>query len=818
MMSKTTTIANTRAEVQRARLGSALRTALACTIVGCISLYGPAPLQRYLKFPAFSYMTTILIVSDATLGDTLRGCWHVLLATLHVMILSLLSLQVIGPDNFTNGVAALAVAASAFVVALPESTHLLTKRIAFGQLVNVYVSTVIYGGQEGVAMHPIQVACSTALGALASVLAMLVPYPRLAYYEERKFYRLYKENTSERLNCNIEAISASDNSAAVGFLTQAKFLSTMGAKLLENIRSKLDGMHWERPQKKIFNPHYVDREEDLQDLEIPLRGMDIALSSYTSFPVGVIDDELRGVLLKCKGHFSQKLDQQANCFAAADATKTSEIKKEILNKNLTIAYKDLPTSFFLYCVHLLLEDQPIAKKTDHMLEKTQKNGDSQWNFRKIREFVMNLIPRKHNLVFALKSSVSLGIAVLLGLIYNKENGYWSGLTIAISFVTGRQPTFSVANARGQGTAMGSIYGILCWFSFKRFVDVRFLPILPWVVFCSYLRHSRMYGQAGGISAVIGALLILGRNHYGSPSEFAVARITEATIGLICFIIVEILASPSRAATLAKTELSQSLRALQDCIGQIAIITPSIGEMPSSSYQALREGQKKLKSLVCQLEKFTAEAELEPNFWFLPFHSVCYSRMLESLSRMVDLLFFMAYSMEHVTRLSQKAGVFGVDLQDRVNENMEHFKNKVGLTLKCLEEITRIKSLREVENELKNRNVPFDTELGEYPNADAFRILSGDEEVNSITGSFVQLLEEIANKTHANKDEEMIKGQMVFHCSCLGFCTSSLTRETIKIQSEVKELLIWENPSSQTNFKNIYCKINALRSCKSSTVT
>lgn len=187
----TTTIANTRSELWLARLGSALRTTLACSIVACTSLYGPEPLRRYLEFPAFSYVTTILIVSDSTLGDTLRGCWHVLFATLQAMILSLLTLQVIRPENFTEGVAAVAVAASAFVVALPESTHLLTKRIAFGQLVIVYVSTVIHGAQAGVTAHSIHVACSTALGALASVLAMLLPYPRLAYYEVTLFLSLY---------------------------------------------------------------------------------------------------------------------------------------------------------------------------------------------------------------------------------------------------------------------------------------------------------------------------------------------------------------------------------------------------------------------------------------------------------------------------------------------------------------------------------------------------------------------------------------------------------------------------------------------------
>lgn len=318
----------------------------------------------------------------------------------------------------------------------------------------------------------------------------------------------------------------------------------------------------------------------------------------------------------------------------------------------------------------------------------------------------------------------------------------------------------------------------------------------------------MYGQSGAISAVLGALLILGRKHYGPPTQFAIARITEAAIGLICFVIVEILVSPSRAATLAKSKLSQSLRALQECIGEITITIPREKDMPSSSSQALREGQKKLKSLVCQLEEFTAEAELEPNFWFLPFHGACYRKTLESLTRMVDLLLFVAYSMEHVTRLSQKEGG---SLQDQMNKNIETFKNKVAPTLKCLEEITRMKSLRELEKELKNRNLPCNIESGEYPNADIFRILTGDEEVDSITSTFLQYLEEMASKTHTNRDEEMLIGQLLFHYSCLGFCTSSLVGETIKIESEVKELLMWENPSSQANMKEIYCKISALHS-------
>lgn len=570
---------------------------------------------------------------------------------------------------------------------------------------------------------------------------------------------------------------------------------------------------------RAFNPNCVDPHEKLQDKEIPIRGMNIALSSCASFPVGVIDEELKGDLIDCRGRLILKLDNKTSCFASYDEAIAPENKnKESLIsfpwslKNLSIAYKHLPTSFFLYCVQLLLEDSAIAINTKNRVERTLKTDARQyWSPKRIKEVIINILPSSQKLGFALKCSVSLGLAVLFGLIYDKENGYWSGLTIAISFVQRRQATFWVANARGQGTAMGSIYGIICSFVVQKFGGVSFLPLIPWVVFSSFLMHSRMYGQAGGISAVIGTLLILGRQNYGPPTHFAIARIAEATIGLTCFIVVEIISNPSRGAGLAKAELSRSLRALQDCIDSIAI-TPSDKQVLSwSSTPELLEKQKKLKSIVCQLEEFVAEAELEPSFWFLPFHGACYRKMLESLSKMVDLLLFVAYSIENFSRLALKDGVKCVAMQDRVNENIKLFKTKVDPTLKCLEEITGMKSLRKLEKELKNKNLPCDIESGEYPNADTNRILGDNEETDSTTGSFLRHLEEMADEIHANRDEETLRGQMIVHYSCLGFCISCLIRETTKIENEVKELVMWENPSIHASPTEIYCKINALSS-------
>lgn len=158
-------------------LASALRTAVACIIVGCITLFGPASLQHQIAFPAFSYVTVILIVTDATLGDTLKCCWLALYASFQSLGPAILSLWLIGPARFSNGTTVLAVALGALIVVLPEKTHLIAKRIALGQIVIVYVISYIKGLHAESVMHPIRLAASTAIGVLACVLSMLVPLP-----------------------------------------------------------------------------------------------------------------------------------------------------------------------------------------------------------------------------------------------------------------------------------------------------------------------------------------------------------------------------------------------------------------------------------------------------------------------------------------------------------------------------------------------------------------------------------------------------------------------------------------------------------------
>ncbi|XP_058215110.1 uncharacterized protein LOC131326369 [Rhododendron vialii] len=794
--------------IWRTRLGSAFRTALACAMVGCATLYGPEPLRTQLPFPAFAYVTAILIVSEATLGDSVKGCWHALLATAQVLPASVVSLWLIGPEHFSPAVAAAAVAAGAFMVAVPEWSHLMTKRIAFGQIVIVYVGAVVYGKEAGDVMHPIHVAACTALGALASVLAMLLPYPRLAYAEVNKLSRLYTQNASERISLLMKAFSAQNTTIALETVSQAKPLQETGAKLLQSIKLRQESVQWERHQIRP-KPHFRKPGDRLQDIEIQIRGMEMALTCCSSFPITFIDEELQKILLAVEGQIGQKLEQVKCIPTLLDASTAPEpTKGELFNKFLDSLKVIDPNSgnqttffFFLSCIELLLDDSTITQQNPTRIVEKSKDEESRNSVQEAKNMFKRIWPKNETLLFAFKCSISLGIAVFFGLEFNKENGYWSGLTIAISFSAQRQATFREANARAQGTALGSVYGVLGCYFFSECLELRILALIPWIVLTTFLRHSKMYSQAGGVSTVIGALLILGRKNYGLPAEFAITRLTEAFIGLFCFIIVELLLQPTRAATLAKKQLSQSLGALREGIGQVGL-SPDEKDM-DIVFLTLREKQEKLKVHVNQLKKFAGESELEPNFWFLPFRTACYNKLLMSISKMVDLQLFMAVQMESLVEESRRCGVAWRDLQERINSDLDLFKKGVSSSLHFLEKITSIESFSVFER--KDKEVYDDLELGKSSHEDVCIV-----DLEKTASFFLYHSNEVSEKLWANKEgEERRASQMALHQSAVRFCISGLMKETKEIEKGIKELVQWENPSTRMNFYDISRKIRVL---------
>ncbi|KAI7731533.1 hypothetical protein M8C21_017662, partial [Ambrosia artemisiifolia] len=756
--------------IWRERLSSAFRTAIACTIIGCTALYGPDHVRNQIQYPSVAYVTAILIVSDATLGTTLRGSWHALCATMLVVPSTMLCFLVVGPSRFTETGATVAVALSAFVVAFPECLPILTKRIAFAQLVIIYVGAVVRGDGAGPVSHPVHIAACTALGASGSVLALILPYPRLAVTEVKKQFQSYTENASDRSNLYIKAFLSQDKSTADDLISQAEPFAKSGTKLIRHINRIQEGVKWERHRIRDFKKSFMNMGDRLNSIETPINGMKMAVSAISSFPVGIMNEELKTYLQSERVKQTLKLEH-AKCFVPFDdAATVPENKDQLFDKSvhpitsISPTHKNLPVFFFLSCFEQLINNStvnpnPKPKSLDIAKESKSERNMNRWS--------------RDRLVFALKCSVSLGLAVLLGMFFDKKNGYWSGLTIAISFVEGRQPIFTVANNRIQGTAIGSVYGVLGSCLLHHIAEIRFIIILPWIVFTSLLQHSQMFGESGGISAVIGALLILGRKNYGPPNEFAIARLTEVSIGLFCMVLLEIVLQPVRPATLVKRQVTRCLGTLDECINQIP------------DFLSMSESVKKLKSDINGLKNLIRDAKAEPSFWFLPFKACCYENMQEQLSKMVDLMQIMIYNMQFITSMSQSCDGGQKELQEHINENLKILKETMSPCIKRLQKISLLKSHDVFDQESE---VFFDLEAGSQPSL---------ETGSKVVDAFVQHLEEVTDKIQG---EEECKRKTVLHVNSLGFCIEGLVREATQVEKCIEQMIRCENPDTQVEFK------------------
>ncbi|CAI0474944.1 unnamed protein product [Linum tenue] len=784
--------ARARAVWQRC-LASAFRTALACTIVGCATLYGPEAFKRQVAFPAFSYVTVILIVTDATLGDALRGCWLALYATVQTVCPAVVTFWMVGPGRFSGATISLAVAVNAFVVAVPEGTHVVAKRIALGQIVIIYVVGYINGAETQAVMHPLHVAASTAVGVVACV---------------KKNCKLAAENASERLKLYVKASCADDKASASASLTRAKALASDAPKFLQKIRLHQESMRWETfPLILLRQSPPPSPVPKLQEVEMLLRGMEMGLVADTttnSSSSMFTDGESKQSLLQLQEHITRAIKQVArtNSFHSDSSPTVPESNAddvtsslEKITRTIPTSPADLPSFFFCQCIkHLVCISSPEAKSV--AVEQPKEGSSTPPS--KGNGFLLNAwksvsFGSKNRVLPAVKCSVSLGMAVLFGLMYSKENGYWSGLPVAISLAaTVREATFTVANVKAQGTVLGTVYGVVGCFVFERFLPVRFMSLLPWFVITSFLRRNRMYGQAGGISAVIGAILILGRKNFGPPSEFAIARIIETFIGLSCSIFVDLLLHPTRAASLAKLSLSESFAALGSAVDLLSL--------RGDASTALLESHKRLKSEVEELRKLVGEAELEPNFWFLPFPSACYGKLLVSLSNMADLLLFSAkLGVGFVESESLRLGDSDVDLK--------FFKDAMSPFVKCFEEVTKLKcSIAMLDEDLKRKNeeIGCDLESGKLPNQNAFKVMdaSRENETRNIVDCYLGHVKEIVEKFNNGRELAM------FGLGVIGFSISGLIREAREVERCVTELVQLENPSCQVNLFEIYCKINA----------
>jgi Fusaric acid resistance protein-like len=523
----------------------------------------------------------------------------------------------------------------------------------------------------------------------------------------------------------------------------------------------------------------------LESIEMPLKGMETALASSDSVPIksfptqqdldtslSILRDQITLKLLKPNFCHDQKLP----------LNKTFQDVLASLVQNPC----DLSSLFFLFCMSLLLKKplSAICMPTEGPREKAAPTATQEPGLNSCSE-EPNLVPgdenkpkfsfrlHKQRIIASLKCSLALSLAVFFGMLFSKDNAFWSGLTVAITFAPQRESTFTFANLRAQGTLLGSIYGVFGSFISEHLMELRFLVLVPWIIFTGLLRNSRMYGQAGSIAAILSAIFILGRRNYGSPVEFSITRLCETFIGLSCSIFVELFLQPTRASTLAREQFCQSLVTLRECIGSM-------------------KGDGKLREQVGVLKRCITEANSEPNLWFLPFNATCFQILHDSLSKMLDFMYFIGQGLEKISL--DYDGIeepFIDDIKEMINGDVEKFKKAACASIKRLEVVCSLNNCRTHDMEMGIVEQGF-IDLGSSSD-----ILEQFETIEmEVTETFPT----------GGLNSWETKGELLLSVGCIGFCFREMMKEMEKMEKGVIALIQWENPGRNINLNEIYCKL------------
>uniref|UniRef100_A0A0D9XVZ4 Integral membrane bound transporter domain-containing protein n=1 Tax=Leersia perrieri TaxID=77586 RepID=A0A0D9XVZ4_9ORYZ len=799
--------------VQRWRwsVASGFRAALACTIVGVASVYSPMAIRRHLTFPAFSYVVTVIVMTtgegDATLGSALRATLAALHATAMGAVPSVLPLWLAHRTGAGESVVATTavVTLSTFAVTVAGSAGAVAKRIALGQIIILYVARFRQESMP-VLLHPANVVACTALGVAAALLGVSLPWPRLARREARDKRAAYLEVAAERVRLLAHAFQLHLHEAerpacccrrrrlSACIMSQANRAASAGAVLLRRISSVQGDLQWERMPAVLRRwCIWGDSEDDQQVgarlhelIEMPLRGMEMActqmmqqnvpstsISRSSIWPTSTATwvqhatDQVRLALLTKRNSTSTGINIEMSTKLAATAMETPSALGE--HDDDVNVEQQLAPSVFLLCMDLLhglaagsSPPPPKLKLPDAVASQagkvaTIKDQDVDGEQSPQPEQMMKKGTITSRVVVAGKCGFSLGLAVLLGLLFSSDHGFWSGLIVATTMSTARDWTWALAIARAHGTAIGSVYGALACLLIdqRRLMELRFVALLPWLILTAgFLKRSRAYGTAGGVAAAVSGIIIVGRRYDEPPMAFTMARLVETFIGLACTVVADLVFQPAaRPSAKAKAQLARCLKALKGCFDSTSKVKVNA-----------------VQQQVGLLEKCVAEAAGEPHF--LPFPANSYHKVVASMGRMAQLLYLYTHA---------RAAAAALDEHDAT----QRFHSLVSASLdRCSIRLSNCK----VKDEEEQQQQEEDLEAG-------FRVSScccncDDEETpETVVHSFLShaLLQQKQEEEQEAAAATATKTRYLM--ASIGFCMGEMAKEAQNLEACLLDLIL-----------------------------
>ncbi|EFJ31133.1 hypothetical protein SELMODRAFT_409072 [Selaginella moellendorffii] len=660
----------------KSRLLSSARTGVACLIAALLLQYAHGYV-KWTSFPAFSFILSFVIVSECpSLAKVMRDSWSVLFGGIQGLSLGMLAINLLGP-SVSIWTSLMFIFWSSMVIAYPSFSNLLTKRVALTVATHLHV--IAYARQQDMdrIFYPLKLGATMVLGLACSILALTFPFPKFASVKARQQLIQSIEIISQAFDALLTMFCTRERFQRQSLRFQAKSLMEAGSKVILEVHNT-----------DCFLPFAVkaksNYEKQVNKLMQHVKAMELAMNSSSCSDQELSDsakaslEETMSQVREWSKSFAAKMNHPSGK-ESVDSDKLLKDGKEIMSQALETALSLQDPSqlqaqicglsfahnarLFLAEATTMLQTTPNLSKVRSTLDtpestpvsaspccklissvdpieesKSEKETEFHWGF---FSQILKLYDRERFIV-ALKISLAMVLGSYAGSTYNRYHINWTTLIIGMGFNAHRDGSFRVSDLRLHGMVLGTIFGYLVSFYTQSSSPIfSIVALAGWIVFTSFMKHNRFYGPLGNVSALIGAIFLVGHRKRVPLDSLAMLRLTQSFIGIAAFVVVEYLVFPRKVSVLAKSTLAAGLAALERCAKTVVSAGVDVARCccercQGSALEELGQARQEASSIAQKLGVLVQEAALEP-CWTDPFQEKAYAKILSSHARILDLL-------------------------------------------------------------------------------------------------------------------------------------------------------------------------------------
>ncbi|EFJ06335.1 hypothetical protein SELMODRAFT_430800 [Selaginella moellendorffii] len=636
-------------DIWKSRLHSSARTGLACLIAAVLLEYAHGYV-KWTSFPVFSFVLSFVLLSECpSLEMVIRDSWSVILGAIQGLALGMLVINLFGP-TVSIWTSLLCIFWSSMVVAYPSFSSLLTKRIALTGVTHLHV--VAYARQESMdrIFYPLKLGATMMLSVSCCLVALTFPVPKLASTKVKQQIVQSTRVISRAFDALLASFCTMERCGCHSLRFQSKSLVEAGSKLVSDIprlecalffKAKAFGTSGKRLDKLMLHLKAMEMAKVIS--------IDHATIVLLEDPFTRIREWSKLVLMAPGGTGNDKLLEDGTDIIGS------------LNEALEIAVGSFDTKdpsqleahfsclFFVQNMRLFLAEARGAlkggtSKPARSMEDLKRVSGSQCqpckgeidhinDKRTISRWLLDLYDREQ-FILALKISLAMVLGAFAGFMYDRSHTIWTTLIIGMGFNARRDASLRISDIRLHGVVLGTLYGYLVSFYTLRYpAMISIVALAAWIVFTSFMKHSRLYGPLGNVSALIGAIFLVGHRKRVPLDRLAMLRMAETFLGIAAFVAVDYLILPRRnSSAMARAKATASADKIKRCT------RAAVSACADCEDGSTMEGAERDAGLaVAELEALVEEMKMEPCGMHDLLEERAFTKIVRSQKRILGLI-------------------------------------------------------------------------------------------------------------------------------------------------------------------------------------